>query len=519
MRASSSDTERTRPRRGKVKFEMSRRGAGDVEYRQMYIGGKWVDAETGETFGTVDPFTGKVWARAPLGGAADVRKAVRAATDALSGPWGTMSASARGTLIRRLGQLIAEHTEELAEIETTDNGKVIRETRGQMAGLPATYEYFAGAADKIQGSTIPSPHTNFFTYTRREPIGVVAAILPWNSPLYLLASKLAPALAAGCAFVAKPAEQTPMSTLKFAELVAEAGFPDGVFNVVTGAGATGAALSADPGVAKVTFTGSTATGTAVMKAAAEHIADVTLELGGKSPNIVFADTDIEAAMNGVMAGIFAATGQTCIAGSRLLVAREIHDELVGKLAERIKTIKLGDPLDTATEVGPIAFDGQLDKVCSYVEIGLGEGATLVSGGRRPTEGDLRDGYFFEPTILTGVRNDMRVAREEIFGPVLSVIPFDSEEEAVRIANDTAYGLAAAVWTRDIQRAHRVAHQLNAGSIWINSYRVLAYNVPYGGFRQSGIGRENGLEGLDAYLQTKSVWVELTGASRDPFKLG
>ncbi len=491
----------------------------ELRHCQMYIGNTWMEAETGERFETVNPFTGRPWASAPLAGPADVRKAVQAAERALEGPWAKMSATQRGDLIRRLADLIGEHAEELATIETTDNGKVIRETRGQLQGMPATYDYFAGAADKIHGATIPSPHTNFFTYTRREPIGVVAAILPWNSPLYLLASKLAPALAAGCTFVAKPAEQTPMSTLRFAELVAEAGFPDGVFNVVTGGGETGAALAADPGVAKVTFTGSTATGTAVMKSAADHIADVTLELGGKSPNIVCADADLDAAMNGVLAGIFAATGQTCIAGSRLLVARELHDELVDRLVRRIQSIKLGDPLLMETEVGPIAFAEQLDKVCSYVDIARTEGASLVCGGKRPNSANLRDGYFFEPTILTEVHNDMRVAREEIFGPVLSVIPFDTEDEAVRIANDTSYGLAAAVWTRDIQRAHRMAHQIHAGSIWINSYRVLAYNVPYGGFRQSGIGRENGIEGLDAYLQTKSVWVELTGASRDPFKLG
>ncbi len=490
-----------------------------LQHRKMYIDGQWVDADSGETFETVNPFTGKPWATAPLAGAADVRKAVDAARRALSGPWASMSAAHRGSLIRRLAELIEPHADELARIETTDNGKVIRETRGQMAGLPATYEFFAGAADKIFGDTISAPQTNFFTYTRREPIGVVAAILPWNSPLYLLASKLAPALAAGCTFVAKPAEQTPTSTLEFAKLVEQAGFPAGVFNVVTGAGETGAALTAEPGVDKVTFTGSTATGIAVMKSAADHIADVTLELGGKSPNIIFPDADIDAAVNGVMAGIFAATGQTCIAGSRLLVHESIREEVVERLARRAPEIKMGDPLQMDTEMGPIAFAEQLDKVSFYVDLGVSEGATVVCGGQRPADPALADGFFFEPTILTGVNNSMRVAREEIFGPVLSVIPFSSEDEAVRLGNDTSYGLAAAVWTKDVQRAHRIAHRLKAGTIWINSYRVLANNVPYGGFGQSGIGRENGIEGLNAYLQTKSIWVELTGDTRDPFKLG
>ncbi|MGE0218808.1 MAG: aldehyde dehydrogenase [Mycolicibacterium sp.] len=485
----------------------------------MYIDGRWVDAVSGQTFETVNPYTGKAWATAPLAGPEDVAAAVDAARRALTGPWAALSAAQRGALIRRLAQLIEPHADELARIETTDNGKVIRETRAQMAGLPATYEFFAGAADKIFGDTIPAPQTNYFTYTRREPIGVVAAILPWNSPLYLLASKLAPALAAGCTFVAKPAEQTPSSTLEFARLVEQAGFPPGVFNVVTGAGETGAALSAHPGVDKVTFTGSTATGIAVMKSAADHLAEVTLELGGKSPNIIFDDADLEAAVNGVMAGIFAATGQTCIAGSRLLVHRSVHDEVVQRLTRRAPEIKMGDPLDMDTEMGPIAFAEQLDKVRSYLDIGTAEGAEVVCGGRRPDTPELADGFFFEPTILTGVDNSMRVVREEIFGPVLSVLPFDTEEEAVAIGNDTNYGLAAAVWTKDIQRAHRIAHQLKAGTVWINSYRVLANNVPYGGFGQSGIGRENGIEGLEAYLQTKAVWVELTGATRDPFKLG
>lgn len=492
---------------------------GEIQTLQMLIGNEWVDASDGAHFDTINPFTGKTWASAPEAGAADVDKAVAAARAALEGPWGTMSPSDRGALMRRLAQLIADHSEELALIETTDNGKVLRETTGQIAGIPATYHYFAGAADKIQGHTISPPQTNFFTYTQPRPVGVVGAILPWNSPLFLLASKLAPALAAGCTFVAKPAEQTPASTLAFARLVLEAGIPPGVFNVVTGAGATGAALAAHPGVDKITFTGSSETGKRVMKSAADHIAAVTLELGGKSPNIVFADADVEAAVNGIVAGIFAATGQTCIAGSRLLVARELHDEIVEKVIERARTIQMGDPRDLDTEMGPIAFAEQLEKVCSYVDIAVGEGAKVAYGGSRPDTAELANGYFHQPTVLTGVTNDMRVAREEIFGPVLSVLTFDGEDEAVQIGNDTSYGLAAGIWTKDVQRAHRVAQRLNAGTIWVNAYRTLAYNVPYGGFKQSGIGRENGLEGLGEYLQTKSVWVELSGQSRDPFKLG
>jgi acyl-CoA reductase-like NAD-dependent aldehyde dehydrogenase len=486
---------------------------------EMLIGDRWCSAVDGRSFESINPFDGTAWAVVPQAGAADVDAAVSAARQALEGPWGSMSASARGEVMRRLADLIAEHADELATTETRDNGKVIRETRGQVAGLPAIYHFFAGAADKIQGRTYDPPQTNFFTYSQKRPVGVVAAILPWNSPLYLLANKLAPALAAGCTFVAKPAEQTPVSTLLFARLAQEAGLPPGVFNVVTGDGETGAALAAHPGVDKVTFTGSTLTGQRVMKSAADHLAAVTLELGGKSPNIVFPDADIDAAVNGIVAGIFAATGQTCIAGSRVLVAREIAEEVAARVGKKAAEIRMGDPLDMATEMGPIAFQEQLDKVAGYVSVAAEDGATVAHGGGRPTDPTLAGGYFHEPTVLTGVTNDMRVAREEIFGPVAAFITFDSEDEAIRIANDTPFGLAAGIWTRDVQRAHRVASRVDAGTIWVNSYRTLAYNVPYGGFKQSGIGREYGLEGLEEYLETKSVWIELSGETRDPFKLG
>ncbi len=495
--------------------------AAEVRNYKMFIGGEWVDARSGKTFETINPFKGKVWATAPEAGAEDVDAAVQAARHAFDeGPWGKMTGTERARLMRRLAQLIEDNADELAIIESTDNGKLLRETRGQLGAMSEWFYYFAGAADKIQGQTIPSDKPNFFIYTRREPIGVVGAIMPWNSPLFLLTWKLAPALAAGCTFIVKSAEQTPVSTLEFAKLIEQAGFPPGVFNVVTGYGATtGSALVRHPGVDKVAFTGSTETGKKIMKDAADHIAKVTLELGGKSPNIVFDDADLDAVVNGVVAGIFAATGQTCIAGSRLIVQERIHDELIERLAEKARSIKLGNPLEAETEMGPIAFKDQLDKVQSYIHIGLDEGAQLVCGGKPPTSADLRDGFFIEPTILTGVNNKMRVAREEIFGPVLSVITAKDEEDIIRQANDTPYGLGAGIWTKDIQRAHRVAHALRAGTIWINSYRTISFNTPFGGYKMSGIGRENGLESINEYTQVKSVWVELSGQTRDPFKLG
>ena len=494
--------------------------AQDVRHYQMFIGGEWVEAQSGRTFESINPYSGKVWAIVPEAGEVDVDAAVRAARAAFDeGPWGRMTGTERARLLRRLADLLAENADQLAVVESTDNGKLIREMQGQLRSLPEWYYYFAGAADKIQGETIPSDKPNFFVYTRHEPLGVVACITPWNSPLLLLSFKLAPALAAGNTIVVKPSEHTSASTLEFARLFAEAGFPPGVFNVVTGFGpGTGSPLVSHPGVDKVAFTGSTASGIRIMKDAADHLARVSLELGGKSPNIVFADAD-EGVVNGVVAGIFAAGGQTCIAGSRLLVEARLQDEIVARLADRARAIKLGNPLVMETEMGPSAFKAQQEKIKSYIAIAQEEGAQLVVGGQVPTAPELADGFFVEPTIFTNVNNKMRVAQEEIFGPVLSVIPFQTEEEALRLANDTRYGLAAGVWTTDIRKAHRMAHALRAGMVWINSYRTVSFNTPFGGYKQSGIGSENGLDSVREFTQTKAVWVELSGQTRDPFKLG
>jgi acyl-CoA reductase-like NAD-dependent aldehyde dehydrogenase len=388
---------------------------------------------------------------------------------------------------------------------------------GQANSLAQWFDYYAGLADKLEGRQIPTPNPNYLVYTRQEPVGVVAAITPWNSPLLLLTWKLAPALAAGCTVVVKPSEHAPASTLAFAELFDQAGFPPGVVNVVTGLSRqVGAALAGHPGVDKVAFTGATATGRHVAHAAAENINKVVLELGGKSPHVVFPDADLDAAANGVVAGVFAAAGQTCLAGSRLIVHALVHDELVRRIVERASRITLGDPFDPDTEMGPVANAPQYRKVLDLLQAALDEGATAACGG---TADEQRGGYFVRPTVLTGVGPESTIVREEVFGPVLAVYPFTDEDEAVKYANDTPFGLAGAVWTKDVHRAHRVAARLRTGTVWVNAYRVVAPSVPFGGFGHSGIGRENGIDAVTDYTETKAVWVELTGSTRDPFTLG
>jgi (Z)-2-((N-methylformamido)methylene)-5-hydroxybutyrolactone dehydrogenase len=487
-----------------------------LPHYDLFIAGRAEPAASGKTYETVNPYLGKPWAIVPDGGEVDVDRAVRAAREALGRPWIAMTGFDRARLLRTLATILERDADTLAALETRDTGKLLREMSAQTRYLPQWFNYFAGAADKIEGATIPSDRPNFFVYTRREPVGVVAAIVPWNSPLLLLTWKLAPALAAGCTVVVKPSDYTPVTAIELARRVDEAGFPSGVFNVVTGNGPeVGRALARHPGVDKVAFTGSTRTGIDVAQGAMSHLGRVSLELGGKSAQIVFADADLTAAANGVIAGVFAATGQTCIAGSRLLVHRSVQDDLVRRIVDRAERIVLGDPMDPKTEMGPLANRAQLDKVRGFLDEAAREGARFACG----RDGAEPGGYFVRPTVLVGVRRDSRVVREEIFGPVLSVLAFDDEEEAIALANDGVYGLAAGVWTLDVRRAHRVAASVRAGSVWINAYRVVAPNVPFGGFGASGIGRENGFDAIREFTETKAVWVELSGATRDPFTIG
>lgn len=490
-----------------------------MEVLENYIDGRYVAPSTGAYIDTENPFSGAVWGRIPRSSAVDVEAAVAAAARAFrEGPWSTMTAPARAALMRRLADLVLRNVDELAAIEVRDNGKTYREMKAQVGRIPEWYHFYAGLADKIAGEVLPTDRPDHLSYTRREPLGVIGMITPWNSPLNLLAWKLAPALATGNTAVVKPSEFTTASALRFAALVEEAGFPPGVVNVVSGLGSeAGKALVEHPQVAKLAFTGGVDGGLAVYAAAAKSLRPVILELGGKSPNIVFADANLENAAHGAVAAIFASGGQSCIAGSRLLVERSIHDAFVARIVDLTRGIRLGDPMDPATHIGPVANRPQYDRILQRIAMGRKEGAVLACGGGPAAGPALGEGLFVEPTIFVGVDNRMRIAQEEVFGPVLCVIPFDDEADALRIANDIRFGLGAGLWTRDVNRVHRMAARLQAGTVWVNTYRASSNITPFGGYKMSGLGREGGADMIHEYLQTKSVLLNLTDAYASPFQ--
>ena len=477
---------------------------------QHYIDGQFEDG--GKGFASLDPSSGTTWATMPDASAADVDRAVKAAHRMLSNRvWSGLTASQRGKLLFRLADLVAANAQILAKLETRDTGKIIRETSAQIAYVAEYYRYFAGLADKVQGAHLPIDKPDMEVWLRREPIGVVAAVVPWNSQLFLSAVKLAPALAAGCPVVLKASEDGPAPLLEFARLVHEAGFPAGVVNILTGMGPeVGVALTSHPLVARIAFTGGPETARHVVRNSAQNLAFTTLELGGKSPVVVFDDVDIESVSNAVVAGIFAATGQSCVAGSRLIVHRTIKDAMLEKLAAKARDVKIGDPHDKATEIGPLATLRQRDRIEAIVASSITQGARLVVGGKRPD--GLDAGFYYCPTILdcSEVRADS--VDQELFGPVLSVLTFDTEEEAIALANDTAYGLATGVFTHDLTRAHRMIRDIRAGVVWVNTYRAVSPIVPFGGFGLSGLGREGGQESILDYTRTKSVWLR---TSDDP----
>ncbi|TNC29211.1 aldehyde dehydrogenase [Amycolatopsis alkalitolerans] len=491
--------------------------AGVTRYG-LFIGNQQIAPVDGEYLDVVNPATGKVWAQVPNASVKDVDMAVESARSAFEeGDWLGYRAADRAKFLIRFGEAIADNAEEIAQLQVNENGKLIREMVGQAKLMPEYFNYYAGLAQMPTGSTNPLHVKQMLNYTVREPLGVVAAITPWNSPLLLLVWKLGPALAAGNTVIAKPSEVTPVSAIRFAELAAEAGLPPGVFNVVTGLGSpSGSALTGHPGVDKIAFTGSTATGQAIASQAGKTLKRVSLELGGKSPNIVFSDADLTSAINGLVAGIFGASGQTCMAGSRILVQDTMYDQVVEEFVRRAEAIKVGDPQNPASEMGTVACRPQFEKVLSYIDIAKSDGARLVAGGTRAEVDGFPDGLFVRPTVFADVTNDMRIAQEEVFGPIASLIRFHDEDEAVRIANETQFGLAAGIWTGNVQRAHRVASRLRAGTVWINNYRKTSYATPFGGYKQSGLGRENGADALREYTEEKSVWVDTGQGVKDPF---
>ena len=477
---------------------------------KMLIGGKWVESASGKVFETYNPSTGEVLARVAEGDSEDINRAVTAARKAFeSGLWSRMTPSVRGRLLWKLADLIEKNAEELAQLETLDNGKPIKYSRS--VDVPMTidhFRYFAGWATKLEGETIPVSIPNMFTYTLREPVGVVGQIIPWNFPLQMASWKLAPALACGNTVVLKPAEQTPLTALRLGELIIEAGFPAGVVNIVPGFGETaGATLAAHSDVDKIAFTGSTEVGKKILQASIGNLKKVTLELGGKSPNIIFPDADLKLAVRGAMNAIFFNQGQVCTAGSRLFVHKSVYDQVLSGLTDVAGKMKMGQGIDPATEIGPLVSQEQLERVTGYIELGKREGATATTGGGRSTDASL-SGYFVQPTVFDNVRDEMTIAREEIFGPVVAALPFEDIEEVAARANKSIYGLAAGVWTNDVKKVHRMAAALKAGVVWVNTYNMFDAAAPFGGYKQSGYGREMGHAVLDAYTQTKTVWVNL-----------
>lgn len=488
------------------------------KFEKLFIGGEWVSPVAGKTFESINPATRKTWAIVAEGLEEDIDRAVQAARNAFeNGPWTTVTPSQRGALLRKLGDLVLRDSDRLARLESMENGKAIRETAG--VEMPATaqwYYYFAGLADKIEGSTIPIGN-DFHVYTVREPVGVCGCIIPWNSPFLMAAFKIAPALAAGNTVVLKPAEHTPVTALELGRLIEEAGFPAGTVNIVPGFGETaGDALVRHPDVDKIAFTGETTTGQIIAKNAADTLKHVSFELGGKSPNIVFDDYDLEDAVSAAMGGVFVAAGQTCVAGSRLFLHEKIHDEFLERLVSRTRKVRVGDPLQQETQMGAQTCEQQWNKIQELVQSGVNEGAEILVGGIPPEGQGLSEGFFFTPTVFSGVEHDMRIAQEEIFGPVISTFKFSDEDELVERANAVKYGLGGGVWTRDLKRAIRVSRRIKAGTVWINCYRKIHWAVPFGGYKMSGYGRENGQEVMDLYTQTKTIWMDLTEHQANPY---
>ena len=491
----------------------------DKAQYQMYINGQWCDASDGVTFESINPATGKVWAIMPAASEDDVNRAVAAAKQALhDGPWGAMLPTQRGKIIRRLGDLIADNAHHLGDIETTDSGKLSRETRAQAGYVAEYYYYFAGLADKIEGATLPIDKPDMHVFTLREPIGVVAAIVPWNAQMFLTATKLGPALTAGNTVVLKASEDAPATLFEFARLVEKAGFPPGVVNVITGFGEPcGRVLTSHPDVGRVAFTGGAAVARRVIENTANNFAVTSLELGGKSPMLIFDDADINNAVNGIVAGNFGATGQSCVAGSRVFLHDKIHDQILERLMERVKTVRIGDPLDEQTDIGPLATQRQYEHIRESVQTTVAQGATLLSGGRVPEGFDA--GWYYEPTILACPNQDLKTVQEEMFGPVLSALRFSDEDEAITYANNSRFGLGAGVFTRDVGRAIRVSKRIRSGIVWVNTYRAVSPIAPFGGFKQSGYGRESGLDAIYDYTRTKTIWINTSSAPMaDPFTI-